>query len=241
MKAFFAIGDAHTGIKFLSDKRVLFSFAYVGTNWLPNHKLAEVCAGSPEVMIDSGVFTAWKQGKTIELETYVDWLKNTAPAFRWCMALDVITDAKASLAQWRKMISSAPTLASSIVPVWHEGDPLDILDEYVSLSELVALGRIEGRRSEQKTYEFYDAAFNAYPEGRFHALGQANPVHLEPYPFASFDSTGWQRDAAYSNAARWPFNRCSKETRLRAYIEAIETIEHKPPKQLSLAMGRRTA
>ena len=37
-----------------------------------------------------------------------------------------------------------------------------------------------------------------------------------------------------TDTARWPFNRCSKETRMRAYIEATESIEYRPAKQMSL-------
>ena len=47
-----------------------------------------------------------------------------------------------------------------------------------------------------------------------------------------------KRDAAYSNSAGWPFNRCSKETRMRAYLEAAESIEHRAPAQLSLSWGK---
>lgn len=235
MNAFFAIGDAHTAAKMLAGRRVLFSFAYVGTRWLAPKPLAEVCAGATEVMIDSGAFTAWRQGKPVDLDAYLAWLAGDAPRFDWAIGLDVIGDAAKSLANFRQMLERVPSLASRLMPVWHEGDPPEHLDAYVSLANRVALGRIEGRRSEQKTFLFYDEAFNRQPDAKFHALGQANAVQLEPYPFASFDSTGWQRDSAYSNAARWPFNRCTRDTRMRAYIEATETICHTPPKQTSLA------
>lgn len=228
MKAYFAVGDSHTAIKFLAGHRMLISFAYVGTSFLPALAVGPIATAASGLMIDSGAFTAWRKGKPIELEAYEAWL-STAPAHDAAIGLDVIGDAGASMVNWQRLRKSFP----AIVPVWHEGDPIEHLDEYVAGSPLVALGRIEGRRNEQKTLEFYDAAFNRH-EHRYHALGNANPVQLEPYPFDSFDSTGWQRDAAYSNSARWPYNRCLKETRLRAYVEATETIEHRPPKQMSL-------
>lgn len=237
MKAFFAVGDSHTAMKFLAGHRMLISFAYVGTSFLPAKAVPEIAAASSGLMIDSGAFTAWRKGKPIDLNAYVDFLL-LCPDYEAALTLDVIGDADASMANWSCLHGSF----QAIVPVWHEGDPIEHLDEYVSHSPLVALGRIAGRRSLQKTLEFYDAAFNRH-EHAYHALGNADPNQLEPYPFDSFDSTGWQRDAAYTNSKGWPFNRCAKETRLRAYVEATETIEHRPPKQTTIGehLRRRSA
>lgn len=235
MKSYFAVGDSHTAIKFLAGHRMLISFAYVGSSFLPVLAVGQIAKAASGLMIDSGAFTAWRKGKPIDLEAYEAWLAK-APPHEAAIGLDVIGDASASMTNWQRLRKTYP----SIVPVWHEGDPIEHLDEYAARAPLVALGRIEGRRNEMKTLEFYDAAFNRH-EHRYHALGNANPVQLEPYPFDSFDSTGWQRDAAYSNAAKWPYNRCAKDTRLRAYIEATETISFRPAKQLTLTGIRRTA
>lgn len=232
MKAYFAVGDSSTAIRLLAGHRALISFAYVGSSFLPTKKVSELASVTSGLMIDSGAFTAWRKGSAIQLDAYSRFLL-TAPVHEWAIALDVIGDAEASVANWRLMRQRHPT----IVPVWHEGDPVSILDEYASAGGLIGLGRIEGRRSDQKTLEFYDAAFNRHPDTMFHALGNANPMQLEPYPFYSFDSTGWQRDAAYSQSHKWPYNRCTKETRMRASIEATETIEHRAPKQQPLFHG----
>lgn len=230
MESFFAIGDAATAIRLLAGRRALVSFAYVGTNWVPVAKLAQIAGVTSALMIDSGAFTAWRKGLPLDVGAYIAWLAADAPPFAWAIAGDVIDDAAASLTNWRAM----PRLDGRAVPVFHEGEPVEHLDEYVATSQRCALGRIGGRRSESKTFEFYDLVFNRHPDAKFHALGNASATTLEPYPFASFDSTGWQRDAAYSNAARWPFSRCSKETRMRAYVEATESIEYRPAKQTSL-------
>lgn len=226
MKAYFAVGDSHTALKFLGGHRMLISFAYVGSSFLPTKAVPEIAKSASGLMIDSGAFTAWRKGTPINMSAYIEFLLNGCPHHDAALTLDVIGDADASMTNWEFLHK----LFNAIVPVWHEGDPIEHLDEYVAKSPLVALGRIEGRRSEQKTLDFYDSAFNRR-EHAYHALGNANPVQLEPYPFDSFDSTGWQRDAAYSNSAKWPYNRCTKATRLSAYIEATETIEFRKPAQ----------
>lgn len=241
MKAYFAVGDAHTALRLLGGHAMLFSFAYVGTSWVKPRELPELAAAASELMIDSGAFSTWSSGKPpTTVDRYLDWLANEAPPFAWALSLDVIGDAARSLENWRALVG----YGAQIVPVWHEGDPLEHLDEYDPGKRLVALGRIEGRRSEKACLEFYDDAFNAYPDGRFHALGNSNPGTLEPYPFESFDATSWQRNAAYGNAKGFPWSHVSKDTRMRVAIEAIENIEHKPKtrrKQLALAFRQGAA
>jgi len=234
MKAIFAVGDVGTATRLLRGHSALMSYAYIGTRWVPAAKLPALCESVADLTIDSGAFTAWRQDTAIDLGAYTDWLVAGAPPFATCVALDVIGDADASVRNWREMLLRALSLAPRLMPVWHECDPPEHLDEYVARSGIVGLGRIAGRRSQPKTFTFYDEAFNRHPDARFHALGNASPTTLEPYPFASFDSTGWQRDASYSHAAGFPLNYVSKETRMRIYIEATSAIRHKPSKQLRL-------
>lgn len=237
MRAIFAVGDASSAARYLAGRTVLASYAYWGTSWLRGFEAhLPLFSG---LVIDSGAFTSWQRvqkgqsPRATTVEEYAQWLVESAPPCLWALTLDVIGDAAASLDQYGRLAKLVSGRVA-VVPVFHEGSPPEHLDAYVASSDLVAVGRTDGRRSERKTLEFYDSVFNRWPDGKFHALGNSNPKTLEPYPFASFDSTSWQRDAAYSEAAGWPWSRTSKETRIRAYVEAIETISHRPPKQLRL-------
>ena len=241
MRAIFAVGDSRSAAKYLAGQWALISYAYWGTSWLDNLDTAlAVFAG---LVIDCGAFTIWQRelkGEAkpgaINVETYARFLLEEAPPHEWALSFDVIGNGPASMRQHLQLMGLLGE-KRNIVPVYHEGDSLDLLDAYIATSDLVALGRTDGRRSERKTFEFYDAVFNRHPNGVFHALGNSSPTTIEPYPFASFDSTGWQRNAAYSNALPWPYNRVSKDLRIRAHIEAITTIAHRPIRQLSLGLG----
>jgi hypothetical protein len=114
------------------------------------------------------------------------------------------------------------------MPVWHEGDPIEVLEAYVEHAQIVGIGRTEARRSDRKTLDLYDEVFNQHPDGVFHALGNCNPKTLERYPFTSFDGVTWQLDSSFSEKHGWPWSRVAKETRMKAYIEATETIRYKP-------------
>lgn len=239
MKPIFAVGDAWTAIDLLPGKAILMSHAYLGTNWLPMPKARELAALAAETWLDCGAFTEWnraKQGKPHKQPTVEGWsaflMSNDAPPYTYAISLDVIADADASLRNWLELVKLLGPLAAKLVPVFHEGDPMEHLDAYDPNTRLVAIGRTEGRKAgpagRRKTFEFYDAVFNAYPDGSIHLLGNSTAELIEPYPAKSFDATSWQRDAAYGESQGWPWNRVSKKTRMRAYIEAIETIQHRP-------------
>lgn len=199
--------------------------------------VAALAALGCELVFDSGKFSAWSRGLTIDNAAYYAFLRELdarGVPWTWAVACDEIGDAAATRAEWRHALATYPDLAPRLVPVFHEGDPWSLLAEYGPDSRLVALGRIEGRKSKQKTLEWYDAVFNRYPNGEFHALGNGTPDTIECFPFRWFDVSTWDRNAGYSNALGFPFNRCSREVRQLAYIEAFETFEHRPAKQLSL-------
>lgn len=239
MTPIFAVGSGSTAARILVGKRALVSFAYVGTRWLPESRLAKLQAACAGLVLDSGAFTAWQKGTPIDIAEHTAFVAERHAEFEWCAALDAIGDAAASLANWRRQRSE---LASDVrlVPVFHEGEDFEILDEYVAAAPLIGLGRTKGRKSVDATFDWYDDVFNRYPLGKFHAFGNGSPETLEPYPFVSFDCTTWERNSTYGGKHRWPWSRCTKETCMRAYIEAFETVTYRPRahgRQLSLPEG----
>lgn len=238
IRPYFVCGwTVRLALDLLAGRGVLVSYALVEEGRV---KLADLVAFSNagcDLVFDNGEFSRWKSGRPTDGPAYYAWLRALDAAgvrWRWAVALDVIGDAEGTRANWRASQRDYADLLPRLVPVFHEGDPWGLLDEYEPQSRLVALGRTEGRESKRKTFEWYDGCFNRHPEMRPHALGNASPETLEPYPFASFDASSWERNAAYSNAHGWPFNRCSKRLRMQAYIEAAETLEYRPAKQLGL-------
>lgn len=223
----------------LAGRGVLVSYALIESGDVTLDDLRAFVALNCELVFDNGEFSRWKSGRPTNGAAYYEWLKGLdaqGVPWLWAAALDVIGDAEGTRANWRDAQREHADLLPRLVPVFHEGDPWDLLAEYDPEKRLVALGRIEGRGSKRATFLWYDEAFNRYPEMRPHALGNASPETLEPYPFASFDATSWERNAAYSNAHGWPFNRCTRELRMRAYIEAAETLTYTPPQQMRLRL-----
>lgn len=235
MIPYFAVGAASVAKRLLAGRSALVSFAYIGSRWLPETQLTELRGVVSRLFLDSGAFTAWRQGKPVDLGAYVDHVLASGGRYDVVAALDAIGDWRASQANYQAMTKR---IRRPLMTVWHEGEPIELLDDYVADADVVGIGRIEGRRSKDKTLACYDEVFNRHPDHLFHAFGNGDATTLEPYPFSSFDATSWERNAVYGNAQGWPWNRVSKETRMRAYIEATETIEYRPAKQLQLWMRK---
>lgn len=235
MEAFFAVGAASVAVRLLAGRSALVSFAYIGTNFVPVSTLARLLDACPRVVLDSGAFTAWTKGKPVDLGRYLAFIEEHGHRYAWIAALDAIGDWRGSIENWTAMLDRLPAaLAAKVVPVFHEGEPVEVLDTYCERAPLVGLGRTEGRNSKQKTFAFYDACFNAHPEGRFHAFGNGSPDTLECYPFASFDCTTWERDATYTQTHGWPLNRVSKEMMMRVYLDAFSSIHFTRGRQLDM-------
>lgn len=241
MIAFFAVGAASTAVRLLPGRAALVSFAFIGTNFLPERSINDLRRTCTLLFLDSGAFSAWSKGTPIDLDRYCDFVHANWQTFDRIATLDTIGDEAASLANWRLMLSRLPWCAERLVPVFHEGEPIETLDAYCARARVVGLGRTAGRRSKPLTFAFYDEVFNRYPTHAFHAFGNGDPQTLEPYPFDSFDCTSWERDSGYANKHGFPWSRATRETRMRAYIEGIESIEHRPPRQVSLRFARGAA
>jgi len=142
-------------------------------------------------MLDSGAFTAFQLGHTIDLAALCSESKRVA--WTETVALDVIGDWRGSLRNYTQMVLSG----SPAMPVFHIGDPWWLLDLYASSGRKIGLGGLVGR-SLGEIIAFCDRVFARCWPWRFHAFGQAREELLLRFPFDSADSTSWMRPATYA-------------------------------------------
>jgi len=145
------------------------------------------------LMLDSGAYSAWTIGATIDIDALIAAEK--ARAWRYVVALDVIGSPSESRANAFYMKEHG----SKAFPVFHQGEPFELLKEYCQHWDLVGLSCRLGEN--KKTSEwFYEQCFRrAFPH-RFHSFGWAEEGILSRYPFWSADSTSWQASFRYG---RW--------------------------------------
>jgi hypothetical protein len=137
-----------------------------------------------EILADSGAYSMWKRGINIKLEDYMDWLQ-TNDLQRY-FNLDAVGDMEAT-ANNQALMEQA---GFNPIPVFHFGEPVELLDRLVKEYPLVGLGGTVGQPTTAKE-QWFRQVFSLYPEGNFHALGVANERLLAQFPFASADSVWW--------------------------------------------------
>jgi hypothetical protein len=142
--------------------------------------------------LDSGVYsnmTAARRGKgpVVEIGGYIDFAKRHGDFYDWCASFDAITGgAEENRRNWEAcMAAGIPRL----MPVFHQGEPLSLLREYVSASRFVGLGF---QRPIQNEAEWLDACFAEIPENVWvHGFAMTNYLR---WPFRSADSTTWMHE-----------------------------------------------
>lgn len=160
------------------------------------------CVGAVEDQIlDSGAFTAWTKGRTIDLDAYCDFLRTHQTQIQAALALDVIGGSEAeNLANLDHMRQA--DLGVEVVPVFHLQDPgPGLLQAYLERGcRRIALGGTVKQKPET-ICRWLDWVFSLdLPAGlRWHGCGITSAQVLDTFgeQFDSVDSTTWLAFAMY--------------------------------------------
>lgn len=187
---------------------------------------ADLPYAPPNRLGDSGAFTVWTQGKTVDLDALIAWCRaniEAHPTFR-CVSLDVIPGPPGSDAAPTKReratafaqslengdaMRAAGLLISEVFHVYEDVANLDLLLDRRQPGEVLALGGMVGRSRTLKR-AFCDQVFSHVRQraggwqgiAPMHGLGIA-PRHESAgsiawrYPWASIDSTSWLNPSKY--------------------------------------------
>lgn len=161
----------------------------------------------PGYYLDSGAFTVWRQGRAIDLAAYVEFIKRHEHLLAGYIALDVIpgepgrmpTEEEAKIATDKTMANLDLMRVAGLkpIPVYHEGEPIEVLDEYVRQGhDLIALGGTASR-GRPEMVDWLLPLFERFPEQKFHGLAMTQARIIRHLPFYSVDSTSWLNFARY--------------------------------------------
>lgn len=173
-------------IKELKPNNLMLSYHY-----FKNIKLSEfikVIGYKPRIILDSGAYSAWSQGKEINLEKYTQYIEDNKEYIYRYMTLDKLGDTEKSFEVYEEMKNRG----LNPIPVFHYLGDEKVLEKYINNGEtFIALGGTVPIKSKGKVAEWVRMVSWLYPEVDYHLLGSASRKILDHCDISSADAATW--------------------------------------------------
>lgn len=162
-------------VKLLKPGRILISYFYTRTK--PLSQLVEKLGYRPEIMLDSGAYSAFTKGKNISPLDYVTYIKENAEYISYCIALDVIGDAEIT----KRYYEILRLMGINPLPVFHYEVSIDYLDWYVDQGcQYIALGATVPVKDKSRVAAWITELHKRHPSIVFHLLGERKSENMGP-------------------------------------------------------------
>ncbi|UPT53317.1 queuine tRNA-ribosyltransferase [Synechococcus phage Ssp-JY38] len=157
-----------------------------------------------KVFLDSGAYSASTQGITIDVGRYCDYILRNQDIISMAASLDVLkADTPMDAArQGYKNLCEMERRGVKVVPTFHQGEPEDMLEYYVSKYDYVLLGGMVGSSVKQlalwldRVFERYLTNGDGTLKTRIHLFGVTSLPLMLRYNATSVDSSTWVQWAA---------------------------------------------
>lgn len=149
--------------------------------------------GKVDLFIDSGAFSAFTKGIEIDIQDYIQFIRDNEQVISVYANLDVIGDAEGTLRNQEVMEAAG----LSPLPCFHYNEPVEYLEYYLSKYDYIALGGMVPV-STSDLISWLDGVFANYicdsagiPKAKVHGFGLTSLKLMLRYPWYSVDSTSW--------------------------------------------------
>ena len=144
------------------------------------------------LVVDSGAFTAWKAGKSIELDDYCKFLE-ALPVRPWrYFTLDVIGDPHGTMKNYEIMLARG----FKPVPIFTRGEDPGVLDDLYKTSDLLGIGGLVGT---QGNTGFVNGIMKKIAGRRVHLLGFTRIEFLRAHRPYMCDASSWESGARFAS------------------------------------------
>lgn len=160
-----------------------------------------------KVFLDSGAFSAFHLGVSIDINDYCDYIIRNKDILRvedgavMASVLDGIGD---PLKTWQNQLIMESKGATPL-PCFHFGEDPRYLDWYVQRYDYITIGGLVGRSSRDAQVWLDRIWDNHMLDGsgraklKVHAFGMTSPDLMKRYPWYSVDSSSWIQAAAFGS------------------------------------------
>lgn len=187
---------------------ILESWHYVGKQGTVDH----MRANKAQIFLDSGAFSAWTLGATMDITAYCDYIRRNQDILRFegkdvmASVLDGIGDPQQT---WENQLYMEHLLRPDglrPLPCFHFGEDERYLEHYVANYDYITIGGMVGKSAEQLK-RWLDRIWEKYmiekgtgsPKLKVHGFGITTISIMEAYPWWSCDSSSWIQAAAFGS------------------------------------------
>lgn len=180
-------------------------------------KYKEMISSHGKLFIDSGAFSAWTQGKVIDVDEYISWINARADYIDLYGQIDAIPGDRnsgkvpsgeevriAAQKTWENYLYMRPKMKKpeGLLYTFHVGEPIEFLKQALEWRDdtgnpipYIALGGMVGKPADVRD-RFLEQCFevikkSSNPNVKVHAFGMTDRNLLSKYPITSADSTSW--------------------------------------------------
>lgn len=190
MKIYFVTAgrmDETKVIKELRPKNILLSYFYFNKR-AKIERLLERIGYRPNILFDSGAYSAMTQGKDISLTAYIRFVKDNNDLLDEIIQLDVFEKEFITKSYYDIMKSEG----LDPIPVFHYGFNENLMQYFIDQgAKRIALGGTVGISSKTKVAEWAKLFCWLYPAIDFHLLGSSSLKILDHCDIDSVDASTW--------------------------------------------------
>lgn len=207
-------------VRSLIDRPIMVSFAEMPGDSLWRQLLfRNIAAGLYcDVVLDSGAYQAMTGTRRVELSLYAEFCEQYGGLFKWVANFDDIEDYKQSA----ENLAYLEDRVDSVVPVYHQGEPIEVLRDMVASHDRIGLGF---QRPISGPEYWLNSLREPLWDGETKVHGFAMSRWVQGWPFESTDSTTWISEM---RALRYgaPSNRCvGQAATVMAHLADTELLE----------------
>ena len=167
----------------------------------------EIRAIGRRVFLDSGAFSAFTLGETIDIREYCNYVKRNDDIIavddgvKMIAGLDAIGDVKVTFQNLKVM----EQLGVKAIPCFHSGEDERYLEYYIKNYEYISLGGMVGASVTQlgmwldRIWSKYLIDGSGRPRVKVHGFGITTDHIMKNYPWWSCDSSTWIQATSFGN------------------------------------------
>tara|TARA_R110001632_G_scaffold229939_3_gene366848 strand:- start:562 stop:1371 length:810 start_codon:yes stop_codon:yes gene_type:complete len=200
MKLYFALSSGEDNKQILNvskDANILASYFYFNKSTRLEQLKKLNVFNTDNFILDSGAFSAYTLNKVIDIQEYIDFIKNNE--IKQYANLDDIGNPKQTAKNYEIMLKAG----LKPKPVFHTGESLEYLEPLLNTDYIALGGMVKATNLEEWLDKVFNFIYKRNPKIKIHGFGMTNLKLVQKYPWFSVDSTSWLAPVAFGRFKRW--------------------------------------